>query len=396
MTFDLEAVQQQLRAEGLDGWLLYVFRDQNPISVKVLNLPAHQVRTRRCFYWVPSSGEPVRLLHRIEPATLAHLPGRSFFYLSYQSLADSLAVLLADRDKVAMEYSPSASIPTVSTVDAGTVELVRGAGVEVKSSANLVQYFQARLSAEQVKGHFAAAAVCREAAHAAFAEVGRRLRAGESVRESEIQTFLMQRFADKGLITDHPPIVASGAHAGDPHYEPGKESDDRILKDQVLLIDLWAKLRKPGAVYADQTWMGFVGRHVPERVQQVWEIVRDARRASWRLIEERCERREPVYGWEGDQQARDHIEQAGFGDDFIHRTGHSIGEQDHGNGANLDNLETRELRRLLPGTLFSIEPGIYLPEFGVRSEFNVLIDDEYGVRVAEGTDQAELIMVDPD
>jgi len=391
MRFDIAEIQEQLRYQALDGWLLYLLRGQNPTAVEILGLPRDVLRTRRCFYWIPREGAPVKLLHRIEPASLDGLPGEERFYLSYRSLESSLDELLRGSAEIAMEYSPRCAIPTVSLVDGGTLELVRDCGVRIASSADLVQAFQARLTRDQVISHLEAAAVCRDTAREVFHEVERRLRAGETVRETEIRRFILDRFASAGLRTAHPPIVAGGAHSGNPHYAPGGP-EDLITPGQVLLVDLWAKCETEGAVYADQTWMGYTGREAPPPIQRAWQLVRDARRASWRLISERYAAGDPVCGWEADDCARGIIEGAGLGEHFIHRTGHSIGEEDHGGGANLDNLETRELRRLIPGTLFSIEPGLYFDDFGVRSEFNVLISLEGEVLVAEGTDQQDLFL----
>ncbi len=395
MKAPLQDVQAKLKELELDGWLLYVWRDVNPVAVAVLSLPEGQVRTRRCFYWIPAEGAPLKLLHRIEPFTLAHLPGEERRYLSYISLREALEEILRDARRIAMEYSPQGAIPTVSWVDAGMVELVRGCGVEVVSSADLIQYFEATLTDAQISTHFIAAERCRTIAAEAFEEVGRKLRAGKRVRETDVQAFIMRRFDELDLTTDHPPIVAADANASNPHYNPKPGEDSLIVPGQVLLIDLWAKLHEEVAVYADQTWMGVIGAGpVPPRVQEVWELVRDARRAGWKLVQDRYAHGEPVHGWEVDEACRLRIEEAGYGEYFTHRTGHSITTEGHGSGANMDNLETRELRCLIPRTLFSIEPGVYLPEFGIRSEFNVLIDPLGAVVVAEGTDQEDLIRVE--
>lgn len=395
MRTTIDAIQQQLRELGLDGWLLYVFRDTNPVSVTTLALPQGQQRTRRCYYWIPASGEPRKLQHAIEPHTLAHLPGESVSYLSYTSLRERLGELLDGAGRVAMEYSPDGLIPTVSWVDAGTIELIRKLGVEVVSSAELIQYFEATLSDDQIESHLRAGEALRRIAASAFEEVGRRLRMGDPPREAEIAGFIMRAFEDEDLVTDHIPIVAVDEHASDPHYEPKHGQDAEIEPGHTLLIDLWAKEPQEGAIYADQTWMAYVGEEPPERVQEVWRLVRDARRAGFELVKTRLHAGEEVFGWEVDDAVRDPIEAAGLGEYFIHRTGHSITTVDHGNGANIDNLETRELRPLIPRTCFSIEPGVYLPEFGVRSEYDVVIMPDGTPRFAEGTDQEELILIRP-
>jgi Xaa-Pro dipeptidase len=392
MTFDLPAIQQLLQNEKIDGWLIYIFRNQNPLANSILNLPDTQIRSRRCFYWIPATGTPIKLQHQIEPFTLEHLPGDTCTYLSYLSLSEKLQEITAEFKCIAMEYSPSCAIPTVSLVDAGTFELVRQSGVQITSSANLVQSFDATLNDEQLESHLHAASVCYEAAHAAFAEVERIFCSGGIPRETEIQKFIMNMFDQNGLCTDHPPIVASGSHAGNPHYIPYPE-EDAIKKNEVLLIDLWAKGQSKGCVYADQTWMGFVGNKIPDAVNEAWNTVRDARRSTFDFICDAFKEGRKVQGWEADQVARDVIAKAGFAEYFIHRTGHSIGVNDHANGANLDNLESKELRNLIPRTIFSIEPGVYFKEFGIRSENNVLITERGHVMIADNTDQEDMILI---
>ena len=391
MKHSVDRIQQELRRQGLDGWLLFVFRTTNPVADSLLGLPSTGVRTRRCFYWIPASGEPGRLQHRIESTTLAHLPGTVREYLSYQSLRQELDALLTGATRIAMEYSPMGAIPTVSWVDGGTLDLVRDLGKTVVSSAELIQFFEATLTPEQESSHLEAAAQLRDIAFAAFQETAKACATGKPLSEYDLQQWIMSRFAVQGLNTDHPPIVGINGNAGNPHYEPAAHGSARITEDCLLLIDLWAKCDRPGAVYADQTWMGWTGpRTPPERVTQLWEVVRDARDAALALVRERWAAKAPVHGWEVDQAARDVITAAGLGDHFIHRTGHSMHTVDHASGANMDNLESKELRPLIPGTLFSIEPGIYLPDLGYRSEINVLLSAEGEVVVAEGTLQREL------
>ncbi|MDP2362074.1 MAG: M24 family metallopeptidase [bacterium] len=391
MTCSLEQIQELLRREGLDGWLFFVLKDRNPVAERLLGLPPGQIRTRRAWYWIPAAGQPVRLEHRIESRTLASLPGLSRHYLSHQSLREELARLLAGARRVAMETSPLGAIPTLSLVDAGTVDLVRSLGPEVVSSGDLAQAVGARLAPDQLHSHLEAAAMLRDIAADAFALAGRSLREGHPLDECGLQAFIKERFLAAGLVWDHDPIVAGGRHSADPHHEPAGRSP--IERERVLLIDLWAKLDRPGAVYADQTWMGFTGGTVPDRVGEVWTLVRDARRAVRRLVADRQGESRPVQGWEADEAARRPIRAAGLGERFLHRTGHSIDEEVHGRGANLDNLETREERRLIPGTVMSVEPGVYLDEFGIRSEYDLLIDLAGEVQVAAGTDQEDLILV---
>lgn len=393
MKHPVEAIQRELVRQGLDGWLLFVFRTTNPVADSLLGLPADGVRTRRCFYWIPRSGEPARLQHRIESATLAGLPGKVVEYLSHESLRHGLETILQGATRIAMEYSPMGAIPTVSWVDGGTLELVRDLGKTVVSSAELIQFFEATLTAQQEQDHLEAAEALRLIAREAFREAGRAIRRGEPMTEYALQQWIMGRFAASGLATDHPPIVGVDGNAGNPHYEPAAEDSAWITEDRVLLVDLWARPDRPGSVYADQTWMGWTGRQAPpERVVHLWTVVRDARDAALELVRTRRAEGRVVLGWEVDQAARDVITTAGLGEHFIHRTGHSMHTVDHASGANMDNLETRELRPLIPCTLFSIEPGVYLPDLGFRSEINVLLDSAGEVIVAEGTLQRDLLL----
>ncbi len=392
MSFSVKAIQEQLRELEMDGWLLYIFRDSNPVAITTLEMPEGQQRTRRAYYWIPVDGDPIKLQHAIEPHTLEHLPGKDEKYLSYTSLAESIKKVLKGAKTVAMEYSPNCLIPTVSWVDAGTIELVRAAGVDVVSSAELIQYFEAVLTESQIKSHISAATALRDIAHDAFKEVEKSLQTGSPLSEVQVQDFIMRRFDEVGLETDHPPIIGANAHASDPHYSPVAGHDAVIEEGDLLLIDLWAKWKDdPKAIYGDETWMGYVGKEVPEEIQKVWEIVRNARRGGFDFIKSRMDAGEAVYGWEVDDVVRKPIVDAGYGDYFIHRTGHSMTTVDHGNGANIDNLETKELRPLIPNTIFSLEPGVYLKEFGIRSEYDVIISPDGKPYFAEGTDQIDLI-----
>jgi Xaa-Pro dipeptidase len=385
----IEAIQEQLVAQSIDGWLLYVYRDRNPVADQVLGLPPKQHRTRRAFYWIPATGEAVRLEHRIENRTFSSLPGTRRSYLSYTSLEAELKRLLSGSKRVAMEYSPKGMLHTMSFVDAGTLELVSQHVGDVVSSAPLVQYFVSRLTPEQIESHRQAAERVRDIARGAFRLVEEALTAARPITEEDVQQHILDQFAEAGMITDHPPIVARGAHAGNPHYDP-KGNLARIEPNQLLLIDLWAKADKPGAVYADQTWMAFTGGEIPKEIQTAWNVVRDARRAAKNLVSARFAVNKPVYGWEVDEIARKRITEAGLGDNFVHRLGHSITDEVHGPGANLDNLETREERPLIPGTLMSVEPGVYTLKWGIRSENNLVIDHSGEVWVADGTDQDEI------
>ncbi|MBI4583327.1 MAG: aminopeptidase P family protein [Planctomycetes bacterium] len=372
-TFDLPAIQQALAELSLDGWLFYGFRGSDPIALKVLGLSGRPAGTRRWFYLVPRSGEPRGLAHAIEPAILDPLPGPKGRYASWRSLTEELRQMLAGIRRAAMQYSPENHLPTISRVDAGTVELVRSLGAEVVSSADLVQRFEARLSPAQVDGHRRAAASLRGLIDEVFARVARSIRAGSPMTEAELQAFALQRLEALGLSTDHGPILAVNEHSADPHFEVPAAGSAPVREGDLLLFDVWAKEKAPGSIYADITWCGFAGQAPPPEMARVFEVVRAAREAAVARCAGAFSAGAPLQGCEVDQAARGTIEAAGFGDFFPHRTGHSIHEETHGNGANLDDHETHDTRRLIPWTLFSIEPGIYLPgRFGLRSEVNVL------------------------
>jgi Xaa-Pro aminopeptidase len=389
--FDVKAVQSAVRDLGLDGWLLYDFRGLNVLARRVLGLASDAMLSRRWFYFVPASGEPRKLVHRIEPHALDLVPGAAQTYLRWQELEAGVARLVAGCRRVAMEYVPRNANPYISRVDAGTVELVRSCGVEVVPSGDLVQSFEATWNDEQWAMHLEAARHTRSAYDVAFAFIADRVRKQGSVRETEVQKCILDHFTVNGLITDHPPICAVGPHSGDPHYEPSPSGDAPIHEGDFVLIDLWAKMNQPRSVYSDLTWTCFVGREVPARYEEIFRIVARARDAGIGRVRDAFAANQPLQGWQVDQAARTVIDQAGYGEFFCHRTGHSIGQETHGNGANMDNLETREERRVLPRTCFSIEPGIYLPEFGVRSEVNVFIDASGGVHVTGGEPQTAVV-----
>ena len=391
--FNLAAVQNAISSLGFDGWLLYDFRGLNMLARRIIGLSDDLMLSRRWFYFVPAKGEPRKLVHKIEPHSLDHLPGQVQAYLRWQELEAGVQSLVAGFKKVAMEYVPRNANPYVSRVDAGTVELVRSFGVEVLPSGDLVQMFEACWDDEQWAMHLEAAQHTRSAYDVAFGFIADRVRRQGSVRETEVQQCIMDHFQKHRLVTDHPPICAVGPHSGDPHYSPGPQSDGTIKEGDFVLIDLWAKLDRPRSVYSDLTWTGFVGKEVPERYTKIFEIVARARDAAINKIQEAFRSRIPLQGWQVDQAARAVIEQAGYGQYFFHRTGHSIGQEIHGNGANMDNLETREDRRVLPRTCFSVEPGIYLPEFGVRSEVNVFVDKDEKVHVTGGPPQTEVVAI---
>ncbi len=367
----LAEIQEQLRNQRLDGWLLYDFQNLNPISKKILGLQGNLL-TRRWFCWIPSSGQPEILCHLIEKHSFTSLGAALRTFKSWEEMLKQLENLLAGNSKIAMEYSPKCSIPYISRVDGGTLEILAALGKEVVSSANLVQYFEARWNAQQLDSHLRASALLMETLQSTFALIRENLRNGQPMTEVTLQQFMMQEFLKRKVTTFSPPIVAVNANSGNPHYEPSPKHSSSVKTNDILLIDWWGRIDEPGSVYADYTWMGFLGESIPNHLQNVWTIVRNSRDAALEFIQKNYPTTS-LYGWQIDDVARSVITKAGYGEFFIHRTGHNIGEQDHGNGANLDNFETHDLRELLPQTCFSIEPGIYLLEFGVRSEINVYL-----------------------
>jgi Xaa-Pro aminopeptidase len=389
--FDLRAIQQALQDQQLDGWLLYDFRGLNVLARRVIDLPSDAMLSRRWFYFIPARGEPLKLVHRIEPHALDGVPGDARIYLRWQELEAGVAALVAGRRRVAMEYVARNANPYVSRVDGGTVELVRSCGVEVVPSGDLIQLFEACWDDGQWQTHLEAAKHTHTAFDAAFDFIADRVRKNGSVRETEVQQRILDHFAAHKVVADHPPICAVGPHSGDPHYEPGPKSDAAIRPGDFVLIDLWAKLDQPRAVYSDLTWTCFVGKDVPAKYTEVFKVVAAGRDAAIERVRTAFQNKEPLQGWQVDQAARDVIDKAGYGAAFCHRTGHSIGQEVHGNGANMDNLETHDTRRVLPRTCFSVEPGIYLPEFGIRSETNVFIDGENKVHVTGGELQRVIV-----
>jgi Xaa-Pro aminopeptidase len=390
---DLIGIQGALAKSGVDGWLLYDFRGSNPIARSVIGFDESQIGTRRWFYLIPPHGEPVAILHVIEPHATRGAPGQTVLYRSWKELEALLREHLRGLRRVAMEYSPGAAIPYVSRVDAGTIEMVRAAGPEVVSSADLVQLFEAVWTPEQKALHDRAARGCLAAKDAAFALIRDRLASGTRVTESEVQALIGRRFTEDGLYSNHPCIVAVNDHASDPHFETAPGANDRpIVKGDLVLIDFWAKVgNDPRAVYYDATWMAYCGHEVPKKMREVWETVRGARDAAVDFVTAGVAAGKTIRGAEVDDVSRDFIEARGYGPYFLHRTGHSIGYEVHGNGVNIDNLETQDSRTLIPGVCFSIEPGVYLPEFGVRSEIDMYVGD--GHAEVTGDIQRELLLL---
>jgi Xaa-Pro dipeptidase len=369
----IDDIQAALREEHLDGWLFFDHHQRDPLAYRILKLNPKQVATRRWYYFIPAHGDPKGLVHAIESGVLAGLPGDVRKYSSWSAQLDGLRHLLAGSRRIAMQYSPNCSIPYVSLVDGGTIELVRAAGVEVVTSANLVQLFEARWTDEQLEMHLEAGVRVDRVRAEAFQKIAAALDARQSITEWDVNRFIRTGFEESGLVTDHGPIVAVNANMSNPHYEPEAEGSREIHKGDAVLIDMWAKLDRPSAVFYDITWTGYCGLTPPSALENIFEIVRDARDRAVQRVQTAVASGEAIHGFDVDDAARSYIKHQGFGDYFVHRTGHSIGEEVHGTGANMDNLETHDERRIIARTCFSVEPGVYLPEFGIRSEVNVYV-----------------------
>lgn len=372
---DLIGIQSALRGAKLDGWLFYDHHHRDPIAYRILKI-APAMCTRRWYFFVPSSGEPVRLVHRIEKGNLDGLPGGVRVYSSWREQREELKKLLEGKKRVAMQYSPLNDIPYIGLVDAGTIELVKRFGVEVVTSGDLVQMFEARWSPEALAMHLDAGKAIHGIVRDGFRMIRDAVKAGKSIGEYEVQREMARLCGQHNLEADEPPNVSVNAHSADPHYLPTQASSLPIRANDFVLFDIWAKVRKPGAVYFDITWTGFVGEAVPPRYTEIFNIVREARDTAISLAQDALRSAKTIHGYEVDDAARGVIMRHGYGDYFVHRTGHSIGEEVHGNGANMDNFETHDERRIIPGTCFSVEPGIYLPEFGVRTEVDVYVEEQ--------------------
>lgn len=389
---DLAAIQKALEAENLDGWLFYYFHDNDDLALRILKLGGGHF-TRRFFYFIPAKGSPRKLVHRIEEGALDSLPGEKLVYLGWKQLEEQLGQLISGQKRIAMQYSPRNAVPYVSRVDAGTLELIRSMGVEVSSSADLVSRFEAVWSADQLDTHVRACENLKSIVFDSFALIRNTLSQGRSINEYDVQQFIWRRYEELGMTSNSPCIVAVNEHSGMPHYQPDKDHHSEIKLGDFVLIDLWAKFKEPAnSCYADITWTGFVGAAVPEKYNKIFNVVAGGRDAALELVRSRVAEGKTLYGWEVDEAARNSIKNAGYGDYFIHRTGHSIGLEVHANGANMDNLETKEERKVLPNTCFSIEPGVYLAEFGVRSEIDVYVSDKEVV-VAASPIQTEVIPI---
>lgn len=391
--FDLRQIQTALTALSIDGWLLYDFRGSNVLAQKVLHMPAGFMASRRCLYFIPAEGEPQKIVHRIESDVFDHLPGTKTIYLRWEDLESAVGSAVRGFRQVAMEYSPRNANPYISRVDAGTVELVRSFDIKVVSSGDLISMFESTLTDDQWQSHQQASLLTDAAFDRAWRFIADSVRGSGGTTESEVRDVIMDHFAEHDLTTYHPPIVGVNGNAGNPHYETGTGTETEIRDGDFVLIDLWAKLKTPRAVYSDLTRTGYVGTTVPDRYTQIFRIVAAARDAGIRCIQDAFAAGRPLQGWQVDDAVRGVIADAGYGEQFCHRTGHNMGEEVHGNGTHLDNLETHETRRILPRTLFTIEPGIYLPEFGIRSEIDIYIHGDGRVEVTGGDVQTEVVAI---
>src|SRR3954469_3617294 len=387
---DLSGIQEALQERGFDAWLFYDHHYRDPIGYRILGLGDNKHVTRRWYYVVPAKGEPRKLVHRVEPAQLDELPGEKSTYSAWPEQHEELKKMLAPYKTVAMQYSPNNSIPYIGLVDAGTIELLRSFGKTIVSSGDLVARFEATLSPEQIETHFAAGKAIDAITEAAFKEIGARVANG-GTNEYDIQKFILEGYKREDLVTDNPPIVAVNANSGNPHYGTSKDGAAQIKKGDFVLLDIWAKKNTPGAVFYDITWTGVVGTKPTGRQQEIFKIVTTARDAGFERVKAAMDSGTKIAGWQVDEATRDSIKRAGYEKYFVHRTGHSIGSEIHANGANMDNLETKDEREIIPNSCFSIEPGVYLPEFGVRSEFDVLV--RKGKAEVTGRIQKELVLI---
>ena len=394
MTLNIAAIQKILNDRNLDGWLLFDFRASNDLALEILGIKKESHLTRRFFYFIPRNGTPSKIVNAIEEHNLAHLPGEKLSYSSHDSLREQLGKALSGSKTIAMEYSPMNAIPYLSKVDAGTLELIKTFGVEIVSSADLITQFTALWSHEQYVENIPVAKALVGIASNVFKFIRNSILARETLTEYSVQQFIMDEFQKGNLITDFPPIVGVNENSANPHYAPDENTFKQIRENDFVLIDLWAKTPDDSSVWSDITWVGFVGKDIPVKYIKIWEIVKNARDAAFNFVEERFKTNQPVFGFEVDNASRRVIENAGYGKYFIHRTGHSITTTLHGSGPHMDNYETKDERRLLPSTSFSIEPGIYLTgDFGIRSEIDVFIHPDGKVEQTSGIKQEEIVTI---
>ena len=387
---DLAAIQSALRERNIDAWLFYDHHHRDPIAYRVLGLPEHLMASRRWFYLIPAEGEPQKLVHKIESHHLDSLPGKKQAYAAWPELFDGLKRFLGSYRDLAMQYSPNNGVFTISLVDGGTLELIRGLGKNIVSSGDLVALFEATWTDDQIKTHFAARDSIDAVTAAAFQEIGRRVRDG-GTNEFEIQQWILEGFRRENIVASDPPVVAVNANSANPHYAPESSNSEPIQEGDFVLLDIWGKKNVPHAVYYDITWTGFVGKTPSDRMREIFNVVRAGRDAGIKFVQDSIRAGKQISGWQVDDPVRQSITKAGYGKYFVHRTGHSIATEVHGNGPNMDNLEVHDERRILPNSCFSIEPGVYLQEFGVRSEVNMLVHSHHAE--VTGKIQTELMII---
>ena len=390
----LPEIQLMLREMNADGWLLCDFRQSNIFAYRILDIPETEMKSRKFYYFIPAHGEPKKLSHRIEFAALDHLPGEKTLYSTWSELQQGIQSLLRNVKNVAMEYSPNNNIPYVSKVDAGTIEFIRSFGVEVLSSANLVAAFEARWTQAQLEENLRYGKIFRTMVDEIFGHIGERIRSKQSITEFQVQEFIKKRFDAEGMFTDHGPNCSINANSANPHYNPTAEGSEEIKQGDLVLVDFWAKKNHAAGTYVDITWMAFVGNDIPEKYVKGFDVICGARDAAISFVEKAFKEKRSIAGFEIDDVSRSYITERGYGEYFVHRTGHSIGTEVHGNGANIDNYETKDERIILPMTSFSIEPGIYLPgDYGMRTEVDIVIDADSNVIVTTEPRQKVLIKI---
>jgi len=390
---DVQQIQKALREQKVDGWLLCDFRNRDYLAYRVLGLNFEKMSSRRWYYYIPSRGEPRKLVSAVERMRLDSLPGKRMVYLSWQELHRSLKKMLGTRKTIAMQYSAKNNVPYVAMVDAGTIELLRSLGYKIVSSADLVQKFVSVIGEEGYKTHKEAARIMDGIRAEAFERIRRAVRENTGETEYDIQQFIMRRFTEENLTTYDPPMVGVNDHPADPHFDTTRETARPFASGDTVLIDMWAKKNVPQGIYYDITWVGYIGGAPPAKYQEIFAAVKSGRDAAVRYVQEKFAKRQPCFGWQVDDACRNAVKKAGYGKYFIHRTGHSITEETHGNGVNIDNLETKDDRALLPGCCFSIEPGIYLEgKMAVRTEINMFIRHD-GVPEVTGEVQQEIVLI---
>lgn len=390
---DVHRIQRALRDRGLDGWLFCDFRNRDYLAYRVLGLDFEKMSSRRWYYFIPARGTPRKLVSAVEPHRLDTLAGSRTVYLSWKELHATLRKVLGPRKKIAMQYSPMNNVPYIALVDAGTIELIKSFGHRPVSSADLVQQFVSVIDEKGYASHKEAGRIMDRIMAEAFDRIRHAIRVGTGDTEYDVQQFIMRRFKEEKLTTYDSPMVGTNAHPADPHFDLTKENARPFAPGDTVLIDMWAKKDIPGSIYYDITWVGYIGEKPPKKYLEIFAVVREARDAAIRFVQERFSERKACTGWEVDDVCRAVVAKAGYGKYFVHRTGHSIGEETHGNGVNIDNLETRDERQLMPGCCFSIEPGIYLPKtMAVRTEINMFIRPD-GTAEVTGALQHDLVLL---